>query len=222
MARLRTKDGFPLLLYKRFIGRQRWPSFLLSAVLLGLWYGVTSERLDWPSQLVADLMLPAGLLSLAFFIFTLIGPRGAFAQPRDEYLLLQTPIFRVRIRYDQIKNTRPVKMGRVFIPTTLRAGQRHFLSKYLGHTALSIDLFERPRFMGLLRLFFHSFTFSPDTPGFIVLVEDWIGFSHLLSSKIDTWRAAQHVPAQMWASDASPIIEQSRAEKKKWWEFWKD
>lgn len=221
MAKPRAKDRFPLLLYKRLIGRQRLPTFLLCVIFLGLWYGVSTERLDWPSRLVADLMLPAGFLSLAFFVFTLIGPRGAFAQPWDEYLLLQTPIFRIKIRYDQIKNTRPVKMGRVFIPTTLSVGRRHFLSRYLGHTALSIDLFERPRFMGFLRLFFHSFTFSPDATGFIILVEDWSRLSHLLSSRIDSWRAAHHVHAQTWASDASPIIEQSRAEAKKWWEFWK-
>ena len=215
------KDRFPLLLYKRLIGRQRIPSLLLSVIFLWLWFGVRSDTLDWPDPLIADLMLPAGLLCLAFFLFTLIGPRGAFAQPREDHLLLQTPIFRIKIRYSNIKKTRPVKMGKVFIPTTLRAGRRHFLSRYLGHTGLSIDLVQRPRLMFLLRLFFHYFTFSPDVPGFIILVEDWIRFSQLLSSRIDAWRTAHNIPARAMASDAAPIIEQSRAEEKKWWKFWK-
>jgi hypothetical protein len=221
VVKLRQNDRFPLLLYKRLIGRQRIPSLLLSIVFLGLWYGVNTDTLDWPTPIIADLMLPAGLLCLVFFVFTLIGPRGAFAQPKEDHLLLQTPIFRIRIRYEQIKNTRPVKMGKVFIPTALPAGRRHFLSRYLGHTGLSIDLVERPRFLFLLRLFFHYFTFSPDTPGFIILVQDWIRFSQLLSSKLDSWRTEHNIPARGMASDAAPIIEQSRAEEKKWWEFWK-
>lgn len=220
MAKQRHKNRFPLLLYKRLIGRQRIPSLLLSMVLLGLWYGVSIESLDWPTPIIADLMLPAGLLSLGFFVFTLIGPRQAFAQPLDDHLRLQTPIFRIKIRYDQILNTRPVKMGRVFPPTSLTAGRRHFLSKYLGHTGLAIDLKEQPRFKFFLLLFFHTFTFSPDAPGFIILVEDWIALSHLLSTKIDSWRTTHNVPRRPMASNAAPIIEQLRKEEKKWWQFW--
>jgi hypothetical protein len=166
-------------------------------------------------------MLPAGILSLAFFLFALIGPRGAFAQPKEDHLRLQTPIFRIKIRYDQIKNTRPVKMGKVFPPSSLPPGRRHFLSKYLGHTGLAIDLIERPRLMPTLSLFFHHFTFSPEAPGFIILVEDWIRLSHLLSSRIDTWRTSQSLPSRGTVSDAAQIIEQSKAEEVKWWQFWK-
>lgn len=216
----RPKDRFPLLLYKRLIGRQRIPSLLLSIIFLWLWAGVRTGRYSWPDSLIADLMLPVGLLCLAFFLFTLIGPRAAFAQPREDHLLLQTPIFRIKIKFEHIKNTRPIKMGKVFYPTGLSAGRRHFLSKYLGHTGLSIDLVDHPRFMFLLRLFFHHFTFSPDVPGFIILVEDWIRFSQLLSSKIDSWRTVHNLPARSIVSDAAPIIEQSRAQEKKWWEFW--
>lgn len=220
MAKQRQKKRFPLLLYKRLIGRQRIPSLLLSVILLGLWYGVSTESLDWPTPIIADLMLPAGLLSLGFLVFTLIGPPQAFAQPLDDHLRLQTPIFRIKIRYDQILNTRPVKMGRVFPPTSLTIGRRHFLSKYLGHTGLSLDLKEQPRFKIFLLLFFHPFTFSPDAPGFIILVEDWIALSHLLSTKIDSWRTRHNVPERPVVSNAAPIIEQLREEEKKWWQFW--
>ena len=84
MAKQRQKNRFPLLLYKRLIGRQRIPSLILCVVFLGLWYGVSTESLDWPTPIIADLMLPAGLLSLGFLVFTLIGPRQAFAQPMDD------------------------------------------------------------------------------------------------------------------------------------------
>lgn len=219
MAKRRRKDRFQLILYQRLIGRQRIPSLLLSVILLGLWFGVNIDALNWPTKIISDLMLPAGLLCLVFFVFALLGPRQAFAQPMDDHLRLQTPIFRIKIRYDQIQNTRPVKMGKVFIPTRLRAGRRHFLSKYLGHTGLSIDLNERPRFMSLLLLFFHPFTFSPDKPGVIILVEDWIAFSHLLSSKIDSWRTIHNFPERALASDAASILEGTRKEEKKWWQF---
>jgi hypothetical protein len=62
VSKQRVKDRFPLLLYRRLIGRQRIPSLLLSLVFLWLWFGVRSDTLDWPDPLIAELMLPVGLL----------------------------------------------------------------------------------------------------------------------------------------------------------------
>jgi hypothetical protein len=57
-------------------------------------------------------------------------------------------------------------MGKVFIPTRLRAGRRHFLS-----------------------------------------------------SKIDSWRTIHNFPERALASDAASILEGTRKEEKKWWQF---
>ena len=215
MAKVKQGARFRLLVYQRVIGRQRLPSFLLAVICIGLWYGVRFESLAWPSSSTADLLLPAGLLSFAFWGFSLIAPRQAYAQARDDHLRLQTPIYRVKVAYSGIKNTRPVKMGKVYAPTSLKLGQRRFLAPYIGHTALAIDLDEKPRYFRFLRLFLHRFTFAPDSAGFIILVEDWIALSHQLSSRIDTWRMTHSVQLRGDVSDAAYILQGNEEESKK-------
>jgi hypothetical protein len=219
MAKSRKTDRYRLFLYERLIGRQRLPSLFIGIIFLGLWYGISFRSLEWPSPETADLLLTGGLLSLAFWIFTLLGPRQAYVQPRDDHLRVQTPVFRLKIRYKQIINTRPVKMGRIFSPTSLPMGQRRFLSPLFGLTALTIDLNEQPRFLAFHRLFFHQFMFSPDTPGLVLLVEDWIELSQTLSSRIDAWRMAHPIYTQNEVSGAAQIIESSKEEKEKRFKF---
>ena len=214
MAKVRQGDNFRLLIYRRVIGRQRLPSFLLAVICIGLWYGVRFESLTWPSSNIADLLLPAGLLSLTFWVFSLLAPRQAYAQARDDHLRLQTPIYRVKVAYSRIKNTRPVKMGKVFSPAILKLSQRRFLAPYIGHTALAIDLDELPRYFRFLRIFLHRFTFAPDSAGFIILVEDWIALSQQLSSRIDAWRTTHNVHLKGDVSDAAYILQESEEESK--------
>lgn len=215
MAKIKQGDRFRLLVYYRVIGRQRLPSFLLSVMCIGLWYAVRYESLAWPSLDTADLLLPAGLLSLTFWVFSLLAPRQAYAQAREDHLRLQTPIYRVKVDYSRIQNTRPVKIGKVFSPSTLKLGQRRFLAPYIGHTALAIDLDEKPRYFRFLRLFLHRFTFAPDSAGFIILVDDWIALSHQLSSRIDSWRMAHNVHLRGDVSDAAYILQEDEQESKK-------
>ncbi|MCH7587560.1 MAG: hypothetical protein IIC78_05940 [Chloroflexi bacterium] len=214
MAKVRHGDRFQLLIYRRVVGRQRLPSFLLALICIGLWYGVRSESLTWPSSASASVLLPAGLLSLAFWVFTLLAPRQAYAQARDDHLRLQTPIYRMKVAYSRIKNTRPVKMGKVFKPATLRLSQRRFLAPYIGHTALAVELDEKPRYFRFLRVFLHRFTFAPDSAGFIILVDDWIALSQQLSSRIDAWRMAHNVHLRGDVSDAASILQAPAGESK--------
>lgn len=217
----RKVDRFRLLLYARMIGRQRLPSFILGLIFLGLWYGVTYRSLEWPDPRVANLLLPAGILSFAFWAFTVFAPRQAYAQARQDHLRLQSPIFRLKIRYQQILNTRPVKMGRVFSPKTISAGGRRTLSPFNAHTALAIDLSESPRFLFLLRLFFHRFTLNPEAPGLILLVDDWISLSQQLSAKIDAWRMANPVHVQDQVSDAAEILKSTKEDTPRWFNIFK-
>ena len=76
-------------------------------------------------------------------------------------------------------------------------------------TALAIDLQGLPPPSFLLRLFFHRFTFSPDTLGLVLLVDDWLGLSRQLTTKVDEWRMAQSTHPTRGASDAADIIRQT-------------
>jgi hypothetical protein len=209
MPKRQRGKRFRLLYYDRLIGRKRVPSFLIAATLLGLWFGVSTQELGWPDQEMANLLLSAGLLTLGFWLFTLLGPILAYAQTHEDHLSLQTPIYRLKIPYRHIRNTRPVKLQRIYPNATLSYGQRNFLRPFLEHTALAIDLQGLPSPSILLRLFFHRFTFSPEATGLVLLVEDWMGFSRQLSNRIDHWRMMHTHHPTHGASDAADILSQS-------------
>jgi hypothetical protein len=206
MAKRHHQKRFRLLLYNRLMSRLRIPSFLISALLFGLWYGVTSQWIDWPHSDKALLLLSSGLLIFGFWVLTLLSPILAYVQILDDHLRLQTPIYRLKVPYEHILNTRPVEVQKMFPPSKLSSNQRSILRPFYGRTALAIDLQGLPPPNFLLRLFFHRFTFSPDTLGLVLLVEDWLGLSRRLTTKVDEWRMARSTHPTKGASDAADII----------------
>lgn len=205
----RSSNRYRLLLYDRFIGPHRILSFLISASLLGLWFAVSTQILDLPFLNVSGLFLSGAILFFGFWVYTMLGPFLSYAQTRDDHLLLQTPIYRLKIPYRIIRNTRPVEVRKIYPPSKLSAGQNSFLKPFFGHTALAVDLQGLPPPNIFLRLFFHRFTFSPDSLGIILLVQDWMGLSHQLSNRVDEWRMAHSDHPTQGASDAANILRES-------------
>lgn len=206
MSKRRRQKRFRLLLYNRLMSRLRIPSFLIAASLIGLWYGITSQWIDWLTPNKTLLLLSSGLLFFGFWVLTLLSPILAYVQILDDHLRLQTPIYRLKVPYEHIRNTRPVEVQKMFPPSKLSSNQRSILRPYYGRTALAIDLQGLPPPSFLLRLFFHRFTFSPDTLGLVLLVDDWLGLSRQLTTKVDEWRMAQSAHPTRGASDAADII----------------
>jgi hypothetical protein len=203
------RNRFRLLLYDRVMSRMRLPSLILAALSFGFWYGITSQRISWPSVDKANLLRSSGFFFLGYWLFTVLSPLLAYVRVLDNHLLLRTPIYRLRIPYQNILNTRLVEVQKLFQPSKLSASQHGLLRPFFGRTAVAIDL------QGLsppgirLRLFFHRLIFSPDTLGLVLLVQDWLGLSHLLSIKLDEWRMIHSSHITRGASDAADILKQS-------------
>jgi hypothetical protein len=188
----KTKNGkrFHLLLYEHVVGRYRRPALALAVLLLGLWYPVSLDLLTWPRPPADAWLLSGGLVSLAFWLFAWLGPRFAYVQPREDHLRLQTPIYRLKISYRRIQDTRPIDLAKLFPPDSLPRAGRRTLEPFFGHTALGIDLRGMPLPPLLLRLFLSRFLFAPDLEGFVLLVDDWMQLSRQISVRTDAWRAA--------------------------------
>jgi hypothetical protein len=202
----RRKNRFRLLLYNRFLGRYRILSFLIFIVLLVSWFAISTKLFVLPFNNISGLFLSGAILFFGFWFFTILGPLLAFAQAHDDHLLLQTPLYRLRIPYQQILNTRPVEVRKIFVPSSLSVGQHILLKPHFQQTALAVDLHSLPPPNFALRLFFHRFTFSPESTGIILLVDDWMGLSNQLSVKVDTWRMAHSDHPTQGASDAANIL----------------
>lgn len=203
------RNRFRLLLYDRVMSRIRLPSLILAASCFGLWYGITSQRIDYFSIDKANLLLTSGIIFSSYWLFTVISPLLAYVRILDDHLLLKTPFYRLRISYENVLNTRPVEVRKLFHPSKLSGSQHSLLRPFLGRTALAIDLHGLPPPDFRLRLFFHRLTFSPDTLGLFLLVHDWLGMSHLLSIKVDEWRMIHSSHITRGASDAADILKQS-------------
>jgi hypothetical protein len=202
----RRKNRYRLILYDRFFGKYRIVSFLLFTSLMVSWFAVSTQLVILPFKNISGLFLSGAILFFSFWLYTTLGPLFAFVQAHEDYLLLQTPLYRLRIPFHHILNTRPVEIRKVFPPSSISAGQRSLLGPHLGQTALAVDLQGFPPPSISLRLFFHRLTFSPEAAGFILLVDDWMGLSNQLSVSVDTWRMAHSDHPTQGASDAANIL----------------
>ena len=214
----RHGDRFRLILYRRMIGRHRWTVFLIAITFFGSWYLINSQQLHWVPPVSPDLLLIAGAITLCYWIFTLLGPLLAYTQARETHLRLQTPFYRLTIPYRHIRSVRPVEIRKAFSPSSLNGLQRRFLGPFFNRTAVAVDLQDLPRPSPMLRLYFHKFLFAPDSPGFVLLVDNWIALSHQLSNRIDAWRMQHSRSPRSGASDAAQILmdPQEGEDHRKW------
>jgi hypothetical protein len=185
----RPGDTFPLLLYRQVMRRFRQPMLLVALLLAGLWLLVISGQPAWPPATAAG-WLQAGAAAAGFaYLFSLVGARLAYVQPRADHLRLQTPIYRLKISYRRIVSTRPVNLGKTFPASTLNRAEARMLQPFMAQPALGLELSELPLRPFLLKLFFHRLFLAPDRPGLILIVDDWMRLSEQLSDHIDTRRS---------------------------------
>lgn len=191
MSKPRHNDRYHLLLYRRILNRYRPPALMLAALLLGLWFAVSRSMLPWPRPPADGWLLSGGLVSLAFWLFARFAPRWAYVQPRSDHLRVQTPIYRLKISYRRIENTRPIDFAKMFPPSQLRRREQELLKPYFGATAVDVDLRSWPIQPRILRVFLNPYFLSADQPGLVLLVEDWMALSNQLSSRIGVYRGSK-------------------------------
>lgn len=199
---------FPLLLYHRVVSRYRRPSWLLAALLLGLWLAVRLGIVGWPAPSGAPWLFAGGSVAALFWGFTMVGPRLAYVQTREDHVRLQTPIYRLKVSYRRILTSRPVSVAKTYDLGPLSRAERRLLEPFLGKTALSLDLRGYPLRPVLLRFFFHPFFLAPDGTGFVLIVDDWMELSEQLSDHLEAYRAKRSDRGAAPFSDAARILSQ--------------
>jgi hypothetical protein len=191
MTDLRPGKRFPLLLYYYAVTRYRRPAMLLALLLLGLWYPVSLDMLPWPRPPADGWLLAGGFVCAAFWLFAWVGPRFAYVQPRENHLRLQTPIYRLKVSYRRILNTRAIELAKALPPSSLSKGAQRLLLPFYDRTAVGVDLDGYPLHPWLMRLFLHSLFFAPDRTGLVLIVDDWMRLSNQLSDRLQAWHASR-------------------------------
>jgi len=198
-------NRYPLLLYRHLISRYRLPSLALAVFLLGMAGLLFADIAPLPEESFGWL-LAGGSASLFVWLMTSLAPSMAYVQPRADHVRVQTPIYRLKISYRRIHSTRPVEVGKVFFRGRLRGREMRSLQPFLGETALMLDLIGWPLAPILLRLFLHRYMLSPDQPGLVLMVTDWMALSKQLSSQIDRYQTDRQPKTRGPGIGASDIL----------------
>ncbi len=173
-----------LLIYDAF---GRW---LSHRVLLGLIavFAVVMVDLYYPFwgdfRLVAWL-LAAGLLLVWFFLFSWVRQTAVYL--RRGHLQIQGPFFSLRIPYDQVLSVTHARLSDHHTPDRLSVDRMEWLANLYFESCAFVLTRENPLPSSLKRRFFSPLIFSPDRPGVLLLVPDWVE----LARKIEAARAAE-------------------------------
>ncbi len=178
-ARKLPKKGarHPLLLYRRTMDRVSEYTLIL-ALFLGVAGGwpLLKETYIWGINSNIWL-LGTALLSFAIGIFAFLTRTVAYVQVTDNTINVVTPFIRMKISFRRIQSFHPVLIQQVFPPEQLSWAERSYLSAFTGKTALMLELHGYPINPAILRIFWTAQMFSPQSPGLVLLVPDWMKLS---------------------------------------------
>jgi hypothetical protein len=201
MKSRKNGNHHPLLLYRRVMNRLWASTFVLGLLLLLVWgwgWFYTTPLLEGGENIW---LAVAGLISLAFALFALLGRGMAYVQPNRDHLRLVTPFLRMNISFRRLRNSHPVVFTQLFPPTEASWAQRNLLSPFYGKTAVVVELTDYPMNPRLMRFFLAPQMFSPRSKGLVFLVPDWMAFSTELDSFRGGWMQSQkNAPRPVYAS----------------------
>lgn len=191
MKSQKSGNRYPLLLYQRVMSRLWAPTLVLGLILCSVWgwewwYGTPLLRYGNSVWLAV-----AGLVLLAFSLFSFFGRTMAYVQPWADHLRLVTPFLRIKISYRRVRNSHPAVFQQLFPPKEASWAQRQILEPYYGKTSVVLELTDYPISPALLRFFLAPQMFSPRSKGLVFLVPDWMAFSTELDSYRGVWLQSQ-------------------------------
>jgi hypothetical protein len=171
----------PLLIYARLFALWRLPALLIGALCGLLWWLGPGPLALGP---VRAALLVAAVAGLAFFVYTLLGPRLAYVQCRPTHLRINTPFFRLAISYSRVRATRPVP----FDPSSVRWSERRLVAPFRGQTVVALDLYHYPVSRRWLRLWLNEFMLADNFLGLLLLVPDWMALSRDIAASRSQWQ----------------------------------
>jgi len=182
----------PLLFYRRTMDRL-WKATLALGLLLfaaGIWRLVSETSILLVSSKIW--LYAAAILAITMSVFAFVGRYFAYVQVHRNYLSIVTPFLRLRISFQRLRNSHPSLLRQLFPKDDSSWAQQRYLEPFYGKTAVVLELRDYPMAPALLKLFLPGEMFSPRTPGFILLVPNWMQLSLELDSFYGIWRQLQN------------------------------
>ncbi len=174
---------YPLLIYTRMMDRW-WPAvFCIGLAMIALAWPFYSDlyiRLTEPWRWMTSAGLGAAVIFISLIMLAL--RKSAYVQPFSDRFQLVTPLLRLNISYRRVRRTTTATMYSLFPPRALSGTRRAILEPLASLTAVVVELNSFPISPAALKLFLSPFFFKDKTPHFVILVQNWMGFSTELES----------------------------------------
>jgi len=182
---------YRLLMYEHMLDRW-WPTTFTLALVIFIYVGTLwgAEKF-FPTQIPLPrlsnddtiFLLAIGGVVLLFTLFLFILRKMAYVQLFNDHFKLVTPFLRLKISYKRILRTTTTEIAQLFPPKSMSGYQRDIIGPISGNAAIIVHLRAYPLSRSILRLFLSPFFFADKTPHFVLMVDDWMGFSRELDSR---------------------------------------
>ncbi|MGC1379077.1 MAG: hypothetical protein WA821_22805 [Anaerolineales bacterium] len=179
---------YRLLIYEHMLGRW-WSTTLALAFAIAAWGGATvylsgSDKLPAPLLSRDDgiFLLVVGGVVLLFTIFLFMIRKMAYIQLFADHFKLATPFLRLNVSYKRILSTTTTQVSSLFPPKSMSGQQQDIIAPIAGNTVIIIHLKSYPLSRAVLKFFLSPFFFHDNTPHFVIMVDNWMGFSQELES----------------------------------------
>jgi hypothetical protein len=194
---------YPLVIYTRMLNRW-WPAVVLLGLALTAlaWplYRDPFMRLAQPWRWQGMAGLGGAVILSGLMIFAL--RKSAYVQPREDHLRLATPFLRLKISYRRLRRTATANMWALFPPKSMRGWKREIVEPLGKMTAVVVELSAYPMPPAALQFFLSPLFFKDKTPHFVILVDNWMGFS----TELESMRANVDAPVQSRTQDDRPLL----------------
>jgi hypothetical protein len=195
----RVGKRYHLVIYTHMIDRW-WPAvFTLGLATVGLAWAfsrtVYGEYEPWRWIALTAIGIIVAAVGLVMFAFR----KAAYVQPLDGHLRLVTPFLRLSISYKRLRRATSAQMGALFPPKSMSNWRYEIMEPLARRTAVILELNGFPTTQTVLKFFLSPFFFKDTTPHFVLLVDDWMGFS----TELESFRAGGAMPSIQKPRDQS-------------------
>lgn len=171
----------------------RWSTYLLltGILLLGLWWIVDHQIFSLQIPFGGLVIFSLGIVITVLGLFCLVVKQYNYVQPYAQYVLLVTPLLRLKISYRRIKSIRASELTKLFPPSTSSNAIRHNLEPFYGITASTIALNSLPVSKRWLSMFLPKGFLLERENILCLVVPDWMKLNTELDSFLGAYRDRQ-------------------------------
>jgi hypothetical protein len=182
-----TEKHYPLIVYREWMRPIRFPAFGLALCLIAAWLAsLAGVFRDLPA--LAELLLGvAAGAAVMLWLATALLPRTAYVACRPDAVLVRLGLVRLIVSYARVRSARAVQHGQIHDPKTVARGARALAVGLALRQCIALELTSYPMAFFLLRALTHPFFFLGRAPGFLFVVDDWMGLGRELEQGRSAW-----------------------------------